>query len=475
MKEYVRTHFPRAYGLARSAVCQVAVEWQVLRQVGPRTLLGHLLPPGDGWRAVLPLQAPSSFTIDGLTAGGPEELVDHLRSIGVPLAQGRHTIYLSPRSLARSPFRALAHAYPPDAALKIVKHRGGVDEGEYADPRGRGAIAQAILHGHGHLSLVANVLHAEGVGPRLYDLVELRVGDQAWTAYVVAHCSGREPTASDWAGGMESFHRLERNRVLKVTAPRGLGHKDFRFPDCNGNCVVDDGSGRFQFFDFQNFVLTDYTAYLTSLALEAASGSRGGSGGPPHAGQHLPESVPGLALPARRSTQTRVAELGRLMERARLHVRERVVLELGCGGGMMMGQYLRLGARWVHGWDMDGVAPHAQRLLWALGCTRFSFTERHAEGAPQTESDVPAFLRPSLDGCVVSCLAVRRRRGWLPALGRIPWAFMIYEGDEGETPAELERFAVELSRRARVRVAARATCREPGSGARPIALVVREP
>jgi hypothetical protein len=159
------------------------------------------------------------------------------------------------------------------------------------------------------------------------------------------------------------------------------------------------------------------------------------------------------------------------MTRAGVDVRERLVLDLGCSAGMM-GQYLSLGARWVHGWDTEDATPHTQRLLWALGCTRFSLTPGGIVAGPPVESDVPSFLRPFLKGCVVSCLAVRGL-GWLDALGRIPWSFVIWEGREGGRPSDLDGFVVELAKSTRVRATAAATYRDGGSRARPIAVIAR--
>ena len=54
--------------------------------------------------------------------------------------------------------------------------------------------------------------------------------------------------------------------------------------------------------------------------------------------------------------------------------------------------------------------------------------------------DLPVHVRTSLDGCVISYLAVRGHLDWLDALKQIPWSFLIYEGHEGETPREFETY-----------------------------------
>jgi hypothetical protein len=109
------------------------------------------------------------------------------------------------------------------------------------------------------------------------------------------------------------------------------------------------------------------------------------------------------------------------------------VLDFGCNVGMMIGQYLKLGSIWCHGWDRAQITPHTEKLLLALGCTRFSTTGGDISKDQPVEEDLPAFLHSHLDGCVISYLAVRAHIGWLDALGRLPWSFLIYEGHEGET------------------------------------------
>lgn len=474
MKEFARKTFPRFFVFARGIKDQIKIEWQMLRQVGLRIVVERILPRNNPWQDTLPLQAPRAFAIPHLAASSPEELVNFLQSIGIEFAQGGHTIYLSPAALASSPFQVLCQNYPSDAALKIVRNPGGIEGSEYVYGHGHSAIQRKITHSHRHLSLVANVLHAEGLGPRLYDLVELGFGSQTWAAYIVEHCIGRNPTPSEWEEGIEKLRQLEQRRVLKVAAPEGFNHKDFQYPTCNGNCLMDARTGKFVYIDFQNFVLMDHSEYLNALALEAADATHFGDRSVLRGGRYLYQSVPSLGVPAKRSVETRIPVLSEMMARTKMDLRGRLVLDFGCNLGMMTGQYLKLGAQWVHGWDMDYVTPHTQRLLWALGCTRFSLTPGVIHPDQPVESDVPIFLQPLLEGCVISYLAVRGHIGWLQALGRIPWAFMIYEGHERDSKDDFNAFISELGKLVPVRVAALATYRDGDSRDRPIAILLRE-
>jgi hypothetical protein len=184
--------------------------------------------------------------------------------------------------------------------------------------------------------------------------------------------------------------------------------------------------------------------------------------------------VPGVSLPGKRSVEDRMVVLRRLLEEAGVSVRERLVLDFGCNIGMMMAQYLKLGARWCHGWDRAHITPHTGRMLSALGCTRASTTGGDITRDQPVEENLPAFLCPALEGCAVSYLAVRGHLGWLDALARLPWAFVIYEGHEAETREDFDEHMREFEQMARFRVAAFSFYTDGDSEERPVAILVRE-
>jgi hypothetical protein len=136
--------------------------------------------------------------------------------------------------------------------------------------------------------------------------------------------------------------------------------------------------------------------------------------------------------------------LSRLFQEAGVSVAERVVLDVGCNIGMMMSEYLKLGAKWCHGWDRPLTTPHTERLLLALGCTRFSTTGTDITTSRVLADDLPKHAAASLEGCVISYLAVRGHLNWLDSLKQIPWSFMIYEGHEGETFKDFQGYLEEL-------------------------------
>jgi hypothetical protein len=231
--------------------------------------------------------------------------------------------------------------------------------------------------------------------------------------------------------------------------------------------------GQFRYIDFQNFALTAYGEYLKSVALEAAEASHFGDKSILRGGRYLYQSVPGVSLPGKRNPEKRVETLHELMTAARVSVQNRLVLDIGCNIGMMMAQYLKQGALWCHGWDQEVVVTHTEKLLYALGCTRFSTTGGTITQAIDLKADLASHMRQHLDGCVISYLAIRGHINWLDALREIPWAFMIYEGHEGETAEQSLRYLEELKKVVPFRIAAQSEYADGDSEPRTVAIVTR--
>jgi hypothetical protein len=474
VKEIVRKHFPKTFAKLRRAKDQALIEAQVIRQAGLGVLVDRFSPRKSDWEKELPVQSVRQITIEHAPFGTVETIIAELRERGLEYSEGGHTIYLAPTTLKGSAFGAVARDYPSDAGLKIVKNRGRAHEVEYAHGSNHSQIHLKILYSHAHLTLVANFLHLSGLGPRLYDLVELVMGGEIWTAYVIAHCDGKSPTDAEWSEGIRRLKSIEAAGQLKLTTPTGFSHADFAAPDCNGNCFIDRKSGEFAYIDFQNFLLPKYERFLENIALEAASATHFGDTSLLRGGRYLYQSVPGLGLPAKRDVQARAEVIEKMIREAGFSVKDRVVLDIGCNIGMMLGQYLRFGARWCHGWDFEKVTPHTRRLLMAIGCTRFSLTSGPITHEQPVEENVPEFIRAGLEGCVISYLAIRGHIGWIAALGCVRWEFMVYEGHENESAADFEKFVSELQRLVSVRVARQQLYVDGDSKPRVLAIIARQ-
>lgn len=464
-KEFARNAFPGPFRALRDAKDRVVIEWRVLRHMSPQDIRRLVAPRRDLWRTDLPVQQVRRVKV---AARLPEALL----TMTPPPAQGGHAVYLSPEQWTASALRDLRRDYPGDAGIKVLRGVGTVADGQYLHGEHHSRVQRMALHGHAQLQLVAATLTIEGLGPRPYDLLEIEAEDGVHVAYVGRHVQGTVPTTAEWHRGMAALAALGARDLLSVAAPDGMANDDFREPDCNGNAFV-DGDGNFLYVDFQNFLLGDYTTFLTELALAAAESSHFGDKSVIRGGRYLYQTVPGLDLPAKRSVGNRVVVLRELLRRADCDLTGRRVLDIGCNIGMMLASYLRMGASWCHGWDMPHVVPHTERLLLATGCTRFSLTGALLESDRPLRDDLPAFVR---DGgpLVISYLAVRGHLGWLDALTTLPWTHMIYEGHEGEDEATTRGHIADLAKRVPCRLAALASYRDGDSDPRMVGIVVRD-
>ena len=472
LKGWLSFHFPRPYYVAGKAKDQIVAELRAARRIGARALVGKFIATKASWKRQLPLQMVRGVELPANGVTSWKELIDYLEQNNLRFYQGAHAIYLPPESFRSSVFSAFADIYPESAGLKILKERGGVEERHYVSTmvKGDSKLQLSSIHSHKHLTLVANILYNYELGPRLFDLVEITWGEHPWTAYVIEHVDGGIPTVEQWDGGIRRLRQLHDDRVSLVALPEGFDDPEFNAPDCEGNALVTQ-EGAFRYIDFQNFLLDDYGLYLKRIALEATEASHFGDQSVLRGGRYLYQTIPGVNLPAKRSIDDRVTVLKKLLEAADVSVHDKIVFDIGCNIGMMMGQYLRLGARWVHGWDRPNVIPHTEKLLLALGCTRFSTSRVDITPAYDLVSDIPPFLRSGLDGCVVSYLAIRGHIGWLKSLDNIPWGFLIYEGHEGETREDFERFLAEFQKTNRFDVGAQAEYEDGDSEARTLAIL----
>ena len=271
MKSFVRDQFPGLY----SQAWQLKHEYRIIRQVGLLRLL-RVAAKSEPWQKVLPIQTPQKHVISDFNFNDAQEILDYLKSKRIQFAEGGHTIYLPPKSVEKTGFATLTQNYPPDAGLKIIKNVGGIDDTVYMNSDVSLRIQKKAVYHHYELSLVANLLHSEKIGPRLYDLVELDCGNNIWTAYVIQHVDGRDPSKEECESGLETIRELEEKELVKVNTPGGYDHVDFEPPTCRKNALIDKNSGEFQYLDFQNFYLVNYEDYLRELAFKAVEDSHFG-------------------------------------------------------------------------------------------------------------------------------------------------------------------------------------------------------
>jgi hypothetical protein len=474
LRGWMSVHFPEQYFFLGKLRDQFASEYRVAKRIGIKNLFDKAIGNPASWQEVLPVQNVRRIAIPDLELTNLKSFLSELENAGLAYGSGGHAIYLPPETVEKTSFREISNYYPPNSGVKIVRHPGGIAEAVYVNTReGESRLHLRLIHNLRHLTLVANLLHVNGVGPRLHDLVELECNGSLWTAFVMEHVAKPVTSNEVCEKGIETIRDLERKNLVKVILPSGFDDEEFQCPDCSRNAFMTD-DGQFRYIDFQNFALTAYGEYLKSVALEAAEATHFGDKSILRGGRYLYQSVPGVNLPAKRNIEQRIEMLLELMKTAGVCVENRLVLDVGCNVGMMMAQYLKLGALWCHGWDQEAVVPHTEKLLYALGCTRFSTTGGLITQTIDLQSALGDHLKPHLKGCVISYLAVRGHVNWLDALKEIPWAFMIYEGHEGETTEQSLNYIEELKKSISFRIAAQGEYADGDSDPRTVAILVRE-
>lgn len=473
VRGWMSVHFPDYYFFLGKLRDQFASEYRVARRVGIKNLFDKAIGTSNSWQEVLPVQSARRISIPDLELTGLDSFLDDLKAQVLAHGKGGHAIYLPPGTVVNTAFHVLSNYYPANAGLKIVKHPGGLSESVYVSKsNGESRLHLRLIHNLRHLTLVANLLYVHDVGPRLHDLVELDCGGNLWTAFVTEHVENPVTSTEECENGIRTIRELEQRGLVKVILPLGFDDGEFQCPDCSGNAFM-TRDGKFRYIDFQNFSLTGYGDYLETVALKAAAETHFGDESFIRGGRYLYQSVPGLSLPGKRDIGVRIKALTALLEKAGVSVKNRLVLDVGCNVGMMMAQYLKMGALWCHGWDQEVVVPHTEKLLYALGCTRFSTTGGMISKQIRLQDNLPPHLKPHLEGCAISYLAIRGHIDWLDGLPEIPWAFMIYEGHEGETNEQSLRYLEEFNKRVPFQIAAQGEYADGDSEPRTVAILIR--
>jgi hypothetical protein len=440
--------FPGVYIALRRWKYQLSVDYDLVKRVGIKRILSQPSEIAAPWQVALPMQTTESLE------AGEKGAIEFSNSYGE--GQEGRPRYLSREEVLDSPLRTLAESYPDNASFVITSK---------PSPVGAGGN-----DGKSYASLAANLLSRMHLGPKLYDVVQIEHGGQAYRVFVIGGDDLRPATVEERIEGRSRLLRLKEEGLIDV-------RRTYLDAKATGSRIdqsfLVDGAGNLKYVGFDDIVLRDYESYLRQVATDAIDCSHFGDRSLLRGGHYLYQSIPGVRLPARRDTKARMAAICRLMETVGVSFKGRLVLDIGCNIGMMMAEYLRLGVRWCHGWDRVDVAPHAEQLLLALGCTRFSMTGCDISKSARLEDDVADFLRPALDGCIVSYLAVRKNLGFLDCLGRIPWSLMIYEGHEEETQQDFERYLEELRGLVKVDVKAIAKYRDGDCGERIVAMIMR--
>ncbi len=380
------------------------------------------------------------------------ELIAWLKVNSIQYHEGNFCIYIPPQAGATELFEAALAMYPANSGLKILKDLRPPDKAIYcssavnpSSPR----MSDWISYRPPAYLRVANYLYSEGLGPRVYDLIEIRTPHNNFSAYVIEHVDGTTPSREECAAFLERLSQLHQGQ-LKPLEPAWETQPDFHCPDCRGNLIRDEAAGKLLYIDFQAFLIRDAKQYVLQRAAEmcAVLGCRKPcqlSGG------RLSDGLFSVLPADRHGPHIRWNVLREVLQHYGVSVEKSTVFDIGCNTGALLYSTLVEGAAWAVGWDRPEVATAARRLLLSLGVTRFDILGE--EISPDTDfvSTLPSHIKPMGDP-VLFFLSMRKHIGFPQGIKNLPFKYVIYESDPGEHMGDAENHLNEMTHRWGLRI-----------------------
>jgi len=185
----------------------------------------------------------------------------------------------------------------------------------------------------------------------------------------------------------------------------------------------------------------------------------------------LYQDVPGRSDPGRRDTGTRITEITEMLSRHGVEFEDRVVFDVCCNSGMMMGEALARGARWSVGWDLPRVAVAANDLLSVLGAGRSELHGTGIDNETDFVDDLPTWL--AADDAICFFLAAWHHVRFPEGIRDLPWTSLVYEGQENEDPAITAANIATMERTWRCEAVESSTHSDGICGPRPLVLLQR--
>ena len=401
--------------------------WPRLHSFSKKDCSSLKLP--DGLKNFLSLQSIRSIEIDIQTVENDKELLRSLIAAGVPYIEGGWTIYLPPSNALQKIFPAIRE-YPENSGLKILKHIAPPLKASYTlnsmRPVPGASAMRSKTPSPQELLRIAGKLSNEGLGPSIYDLIELRIGKAVGTAYITEHINKLdELSAEEHQQFMLRLEHLLDEGTVEIHHGNPRFSKDFKAPDCNGN-LLKTSNNRLVYIDFQSFRYHDERKVFTNWAKKS---NRHILFGPKRMGKdkdYFYQMIPGIG-DAKRATITRWNILDQLLKKSDIDLTDRIIFDIGCNTGLMSYFALSRGAKWAYGWDQERVAKSAEQLMRLLGASRWN-----SFGTNLSEStDFKSFLKLSdnaEESGVLLYLAISNHIGFPPKIADLPWKFCIYEG-----------------------------------------------
>ncbi len=386
------------------------------------------------------VQTVSRFEIPENDYADAPSLIAFLQKSGITFVESSHTIYLPPQDGLAKVFGGTSSNYPPDAGFKILKN--------FEPPETANYLNQNFIHAKRELEITgalsnqveaANTLFALGLGPELYDLIELKNGSVSMSCFVCRHVAGEAPDEKEHAGFIEQINSHVEAGRFSLASIAGVRDDDFLdAPGCNGNLLKEEKSGQLHYVDFQQFLPT-----IPKVLDHILDGARTDL----HFGdtrlvtgnkKFLYQAIPSTNHVAKRDTNARWPKILSLLASQKISLENRVVLDVCCNSGLVLALALHEGARWGLGWDLPKVIQHSRKILPALGASRTTLFPAELSPGYALSRDVPDWLSSKTEGAVLFYLAAVEHVGLIEDLGKTPWKTLIFEGHQGDSEAQLQ-------------------------------------
>lgn len=384
-------------------------------------------------------------------------------------------------TMLESEFTRLGLSYESDADGINVPSQTGIEHlfGDWVKIYPPNALYRFVidcpsLPGRARLRLLAgNVLLASGLGPRLYDVLCYELANQSLTVFVMDN-HAVNASSSEAAIVLHAIRKLVDDGLIREDTTRAWSPGTVRRLETATAMAPSRDGVSAQVAEPERFTVVDQDTVVGDALRESARQDlHFGDEVAVRGSRYLYQSVPTAKAPGRRETSSRWAVITKLLAESGHTVADRLVFDVGCNAGMMLGAALSDGARWGFGWDRRPVTDRARKLLLALGYTRFDLFGVDLQPTYPLAEDVPSHLSGLECEHVLLYLAIRHHVGFLDALKELPWGIMIYEGGESESVSTLERSLAQLDSICQYEICAAGDFRDGDSDPRPVAVIRR--
>ncbi len=360
------------------------------------------------------------------------QLISFLQNNHILFFEGGCTIYIPPQPNINKYFGEMVDFYPPDAGYKILKDFTDPSQANYVKYVNTVSWPEEKLGSNVTNSLeVACTLEVLKLGPRVYDLVELRAGESIMTCFVVKHIKSQTIEYEDAETFLKRIDSDDIKSIVGTIVPyKTHPHSDFIPPSLNNNLLKNENSDLL-YIDFQQFAILD-PARLPYQIISSDSGklSFGDINFLRDKKPYIYQTIPGIPIAGKRDTLSRWQKIIKMLEGAGINFDKRLVLDICCNSGIMSSMALSEGALWALGWDIPQVTDVTMELQRSLGFSRIDLIGAFLSKDYSLLADIDNRLKPYLSESIIFYFSAIKHIGLLTELAIIPWRVLLFEGHE---------------------------------------------